>query len=507
MSSTAPTEVEDERPEIPAQTAERIASWRRIFGRATAGKDILFEQATRDLARDADRQDDDGVRLAIIDELGALAIDAAIDPDQAQTMMANAFGALAEQCEVCGSAPCASPSFCKACRDEDARRASPEPPAATSPDEYGALTVATAPAAPAPALFKTPAQWPHEAPPPVDWLAAQRIPRGDVTTLHGDGGAGKTDVALRLAANVARGAQDWLGHQIAQGPVVVVSAEEPEREVRRRVWLHGARGLYSPGDLTDLHLWFPDDASHDTVLAVPNRYGIMEPTALFDSLGVAIHKLQPVLIVVDNVAATFAGNQNDRVMVRTYVNLWRFLARIDSKPAVLLIDHPSLSGITNGTGRGGNMDWRNAVRSALYLRLPEERAEADRGIRILETQKSNYGPSGNPLRLQWAEGGLEREETPSSFHRLAKDQECEQLFLRMLDERNAQGRHVGSKTSAMYAPKEFATAPNSGDFTKQAFAAAMQRLFTAGTIHEAYDAQRRHAYIDRAPAPLAEAAE
>ena len=39
-------------------------------------------------------------------------------------------------------------------------------------------------------------------------LSAARIPRGDVTTLHGDGGAGKTDIALRLAANVARGAQD-----------------------------------------------------------------------------------------------------------------------------------------------------------------------------------------------------------------------------------------------------------------------------------------------------------
>jgi hypothetical protein len=32
----------------------------------------------------------------------------------------------------------------------------------------------------------------------------QQDPRGDVTTLHGDGGAGKTDIALRLAANVAR---------------------------------------------------------------------------------------------------------------------------------------------------------------------------------------------------------------------------------------------------------------------------------------------------------------
>ena len=47
----------------------------------------------------------------------------------------------------------------------------------------------------------TPAEWPDEEPPPVDWLADQRIPRGDVSALHGDGGSGKTDVALQLAAN------------------------------------------------------------------------------------------------------------------------------------------------------------------------------------------------------------------------------------------------------------------------------------------------------------------
>src|SRR5882757_8901697 len=115
------------------------------------------------------------------------------------------------------------------------------------------------------------------------------------------------------------------------------------------MWLHSQRDGLDASDLAGLLLWF-----------------------------------------VDNVAATFTGNQNDRVMVRSYVNLWRTIARQASRPAVLLLDHPSLSGLTNGSGRGGNMDWRNAVRSALYLRVPEDKAEADRGIRVLETQKSNY---------------------------------------------------------------------------------------------------------------------
>ena len=357
-------------------------------------------------------------------------------------------------------------------------------------------------------MLVTPAQWPAEAPSPIDWLVSQRIPRGEVTTLHGDGGAGKTDIALRLAANVARGAPDWLGMEIAQGQVVFISAEEPQREIYRRVWLHGVRDGYTPDQLANLSIWFPEERAPDTTLAIPNGHGVMQPTPLFDSIGMAINQVQPVLVLVDNVAATFAGNQNDRVMARTYVNLWRAVARIASRPAVVLIDHPSMNGL-NGSGpmagRGGNMDWRNAVRSALYLYAPTDKAEADRGIRVLETAKNNYAPHGptTGLRLQWSDGGLEREAAPTSLTKLAKEAECDEIFLRLLDERNAQGRHVGSKTSAMYAPKEFAASPNNGGFTKPAFAAAMARLFAAGVIQERWDLKRRHDHLDRATHPEA----
>jgi len=388
-------------------------------------------------------------------------------------------------CNVCGSAPCLTPGFCQPCRDDEARRAPAELPPVDGTESYGidaARDNGPGNDVPEPATLITPAQWPNEPPPPVDWLAFQRIPRGDVTTLHGDGGAGKTDIALRLAANVSRQAQDWLGHVIEAGPVVFISGEEPEREIRRRLWLHAQRDGYELEALAHLHLWFPSDAA-GAALATPDRSGIMQPTALFHSIAAAIQSAAPVLVMVDSVAATFTGNQIDRVNVRSFVNLFRQIAHGPSKPAVLLLDHPSLSGITNGTGRGGNMDWRNSVRSALYLHSSDDRAEADRGIRVLETAKSNYGPPGNPLRLQWADGGLQLEHAPTSLHRIAKDAECEETFLRLLDEREGQGRHVSSEDrAATYAPKAFADMPNNGGFAKRAFAAAMERLLQAGKI-------------------------
>lgn len=300
---------------------------------------------------------------------------------------------------------------------------------------------------------------------------------------------------------MSRGALDWLGCEIASGPVVVISGEEPEREARRRIWLHARREGYLPESLIDLHLWFPDDAA-SAVLAVPDRNGVMQPTPLFRSIEAAIRLVAPVLVIVDNVASTFAGNQNDRVNVRSYVNLFRTIARHPSSPAVLLLDHPSLSGLTTCSGRGGNMDWRNSVRSALYLRTPDEKAEADRGIRILETAKSNYGPSGaaTQRRLQWVDAGLQLEHAPSSLHRIAKDAECDETFLRLLDQRNAQGRPVYPGRGHNYAPSIFADMPGSNGFTAKAFALCMERLFNDKRIalHEVRVDGKPRQCIDRA---------
>jgi hypothetical protein len=70
---------------------------------------------------------------------------------------------------------------------------------------------------------------------------------------------------------------------------------------------------------------------------------------------------------------------------------------------------------------------------------------------------------------------LRLEDAPNSPHRLAKETECEEMFLRLLDERNAQGRPVGDKNSAIYAPKVFADTDNNGGFAAQAFARAIWR--------------------------------
>ena len=348
-------------------------------------------------------------------------------------------------------------------------------------EDYGLPTTGiTEPERTAAAPLVSPPAWPKEPPPRVAWVAHNLIPRGDVSSLGGDGGSGKTMLALQLATGMARGASHWLGAVIEPGPVVFLSGEEPEDEIRRRIARVGARQGFDCDDLADLNFWFPSDFAGCT-FATPGPGGVMRATPLFRSVEASISELRPALVVLDNVAAVFAGNQNDRVMVRTFVNLFRGMARATGC-GVLLLDHPSLSGMQNGTGRGGNMDWRNSVRAALHMRAAEDKADADRGVRVLEHVKSNYAPLQPAQRLEWVEGVLSIEGTASPLQRAARDAQADDKFLEHLATRNRLGRDVGENRGRNYAPKIFEEMEGPGGYTSRAFAVVMERLFLAGKI-------------------------
>jgi RecA-family ATPase len=202
-------------------------------------------------------------------------------------------------------------------------------------------------------------------------------------------------------------------------------------------------------------------------------------TAIFASLEEAAKDVRPALIIVDSNAATLGGNYVDRVHARTFVSLFRDMAQ-QVGCAVLLLDHPSASGLSNGTGRAGNMDWQNAVRAFLYLRLTEN--EQGKKGRELEIMKSNYGPIGEKTALQWEGGHYVLEGNASAPEQAAVDATTEQVYLDCLDTATKQGRHVCPMRGRGFAPKMFASMPEAKGVTWRAFEAAQERLFSAGQI-------------------------
>lgn len=352
-----------------------------------------------------------------------------------------------------------------------------EPPPTARLQQYGAnSTVATVDRV-EPLPLVSPSAWKGVPVESMQWLATNRIPAKETTILGGDGGAGKTTIALQLAIAVARGSGDWLGTATAAGPVIFFSAEEPESEMRRRLGQLGKKLGFDPDTIERLHFHF---AEPDNCLLGIASGGLVVPTPTFHALAAAAAEIKPALLIVDSVAAVFGGNQNDRGQVRTFVSMFRRLSRVTGS-ATLLLDHPSLSGMTNGSGRAGSVDWHNATRARLHLRSTKE--FDDRTGRELETMKSNYGPAGKKVALRWEDGCFVVTDSVPTPERAAAFAVVDEAYLDCLDACTARRQNVFPKPGRGYAPKVFAKIQEASGLTAKALAFAQERLLQAGRIH------------------------
>ena len=329
--------------------------------------------------------------------------------------------------------------------------------------------------------------WKDEPIPEREWAVRDRIPARAVTLLSGDGGVGKTILALHLGVATVLG-RDWLSAMPEAGPVLGVLCEDDESEIHRRLARMIEHYGASFADLADLHLM--SLAGQDALLGAPNhRTGLMLPTKLFARVTEAACDLRPRLILLDNSADVFGGNENDRAQVRQFIGLLRGLA-IASGAAILLTSHPSLTGMITGSGLSGSTAWNASVRSRLYLKraATEKDEETDPDLRVVEVMKANYGPVGETITVRWKDGLFLPVPAPGSLERMARERRVDDLFLRLLDRWNEQGRPVSDKVNAnSYAPARFADEPEAkaDRIGKRELADSMGRLFRADKIHNA----------------------
>ncbi|WOH70666.1 AAA family ATPase [Bradyrhizobium sp. NDS-1] len=326
-------------------------------------------------------------------------------------------------------------------------------------------------------LILTPAAWKGTEPTKQRWLAHARIPSGDLTIGAGNGGSGKTEIYTQLLIAVTAGLADWLGCTIENGVALFLSCEEPQENIRDRIERIAKHRSIDPYDLPNLHLVFPD--LENTWLVHALKDGRLTKAPLLDWLEAWIREHRPRLVVIDSIAAVFDGDAIARRQVRAFLAMLRKIAR-EHDTAIVLLDHPSVRGMADGSGTANSVDWRNSVRSMLSLTEDKD----DQDARVLEVTKSNRGPKGEKVTLRW--DGLtfvpEGIGGAPSHHLAAAERDVEELFLRILDRRNAQGRPVRPHPGRGYAPAEFVNDPEAVGVTDKAFVAAMERLYTSGKI-------------------------
>jgi RecA-family ATPase len=325
------------------------------------------------------------------------------------------------------------------------------------------------------------------------WIAHNRIPVGEPGIMSGDGGTGKTKLALQLAAAIAACLRDWIGGVVdAEGQVIVFSAEEKLKEMHRRTLdIIEHRGLSFRDLRGGLHFICDQD---DAVLGAVDRNGIVQPTMSLLRLEKTVAAIRPALVIVENAADVYSGNESDRPNVTRFMRglLGRLTAPCES--TVMLIQHPSVSGLNDGTGRSGSTGWNNSGR----WRCNFTKIKDSDDLRQLEIVKNNYGPTGEKITLRWERGVFVPEsQAAASPYRAAAESKVDELFLQLLDKATAQGRAVRPNPGAGYAPSTFEGDPDADGIKSKAFAASMDRLFKAEKITTKSN-HRGSKYIERA---------
>lgn len=331
---------------------------------------------------------------------------------------------------------------------------------------------------PTPSLFAPASSWAKDEPPRREWLVDGLIPNGTVTMLGGDGGTGKSLLALQLAVATATGGR-WIGRDVDRpGKVMFLSAEDDRDELHRRLSnICDSDGI----GLRDLdRLLVRSLATEGALLATLDRKtNTLKTTALYDTLDKAM-AAGPSLLVLDTLADLHSGEENQRAHARQFIGMLRGLA-IRHNCAVLLLAHPSLTGMANGSGLSGSTAWNASVRSRLYLdRVKDEQGiELDADTRVLKTVKANYGATGGEIIMHWRAGAFVADVQDFSE---PHEEKAARVFLKLLDAFTAKGRYVSPNVSSTYAPSVFAAHPEREGVGKLAFMKAMERLLTENVI-------------------------
>ena len=181
------------------------------------------------------------------------------------------------------------------------------------------------------------------------WIVPGWIPQGAVTILGGDGGIGKTLVEMQLTTSCATG-KPWLGQPAMACRVLSVFCEDDADELQRRQDAINRHYGVEFGDLENMQ-WV--SRVGDDAIMMRFEYDKGEPTEFFQQVHDTAQDFGAQLIVLDALHDVFGGNENARSQARQFINLLRSLA-MDCDGAVVLTAHPSLTGLSSGTGLSGS---------------------------------------------------------------------------------------------------------------------------------------------------------
>ncbi len=314
---------------------------------------------------------------------------------------------------------------------------------------------------------------------PVRFIVQGLLPAAETTLLTAPGGGNKTTLSLMIAAAMAARLDAVLGMAIEPGPAAYIGMEDSEGRLHWALH-HICAGLgVSMLDLAGrLHVVSMRQVMHNG-LASFDHGGEIEPGDLYGQAQRLIEDTGAKLLVLDNLAHLFLGNENDRMQATRFLSLLNKLAS-DTGAAILLLAHTPKS----GADYSGSTGWQNATRSHAAI---EKEDGGDPDVRVLKVSKGNYVRPGEVTRFRWFDHYLIRpDDLPADIaDQLAatsRATSANEAFLRCLAMVDGQGRSVSHSRGINFAPRLFAKMPEARGFDEDDLEAAMERLLRLGVI-------------------------
>lgn len=242
--------------------------------------------------------------------------------------------------------------------------------------------------------------------PERDWLIDEWLPRGyEAPTLFtGDGGTGKTLLAMQMAIALGSGTP-WLGLTPKRRVrSILLMCEDGADEVHRR---SESIQLAFQDIPDDAEVFFVPLIGRNCVICMEKDGSLRDGpflSTLKETLNEAFvdikegHPKESV-IFVDTASDVFSGNESNRTGVNQFVKN-KFCALMKSLNATgIMLAHPPKA---DGATYSGSTAWNNSFRNRLFLDwfTPGKKDK----FRVLSREKSNYAEAGAKIPMKYAAG-------------------------------------------------------------------------------------------------------